>query len=59
MTRAGDIGVIAELARTPVGAAWARRMRDNELRPLDDPAVPCWRSVWSRSTAAGASVGDS
>jgi ribosomal protein S18 acetylase RimI-like enzyme len=40
MTRAGDLGVIAELARTPVGAAWIRRMRDDELRPLDDPAVP-------------------
>jgi ribosomal protein S18 acetylase RimI-like enzyme len=40
MTRAGDLGVIAELSGTPVGAAWIRRMRDDELRPLDDPAVP-------------------
>ena len=40
MTRAGDLGVVAELARTPVGAAWIRRMRDDELRPLDEPAVP-------------------
>jgi ribosomal protein S18 acetylase RimI-like enzyme len=40
MTRSGDRGVVAELARRPVGAAWVRRMRGNELRPLDDPAVP-------------------
>lgn len=40
MTREGDVGVIAELSRTPVGAAWVRRMRDDKLRPLDDPAVP-------------------
>jgi ribosomal protein S18 acetylase RimI-like enzyme len=40
MTRGGDLGVIAELAQTPVGAAWVRRMREDELRPLDDPAVP-------------------
>jgi ribosomal protein S18 acetylase RimI-like enzyme len=40
MTREGDVGVIAELSRAPVGAAWVRRMRENELRPLDDPAVP-------------------
>ena len=40
LTREGDVGVIAELSRTPVGAAWVRRMRDDELRPLDDPAVP-------------------
>jgi hypothetical protein len=40
MTRPGDLGVIAELARAPVGAAWVRRMREDELRPLDDPAVP-------------------
>jgi hypothetical protein len=29
MTRAGDLGVIAELSGTPVGAAWIRRMRDD------------------------------
>jgi ribosomal protein S18 acetylase RimI-like enzyme len=40
MTREGDVGVIAELFRAPVGAAWVRRMRDDELRPLDDPVVP-------------------
>jgi ribosomal protein S18 acetylase RimI-like enzyme len=40
MTREGDVGVIAELSRAPVGAAWVRRMRGDELRPLDDPAVP-------------------
>ena len=40
LTREDDVGVIAELSRTPVGAAWVRRMREDELRPLDDPAVP-------------------
>jgi ribosomal protein S18 acetylase RimI-like enzyme len=40
MTREGDVGVIAELARAPVGAAWVRRMRGDELGPVDDPAVP-------------------
>jgi hypothetical protein len=40
MTRAGDLGIVAELARRPVGAAWVRRMHGNELRSLDDPGVP-------------------
>jgi ribosomal protein S18 acetylase RimI-like enzyme len=40
MTRDGDVGVIAELSRRPVGAAWIRRMSDDERGPLDDPAVP-------------------
>jgi L-amino acid N-acyltransferase len=40
MTREGDVGVIGELSRAPVGAAWVRRMSDDDRGPLDDPAVP-------------------
>jgi ribosomal protein S18 acetylase RimI-like enzyme len=40
MTREGDVGVIADLSRARVGAAWVRRMRGDELGPIDDPAVP-------------------
>jgi ribosomal protein S18 acetylase RimI-like enzyme len=38
--RAGDIGAVAEVGTTPVGAAWARRFAGDELSPIDDPDVP-------------------
>ena len=40
MTREGDLGVIAELHATPIGAAWIRRMGKGERIPGDDPEVP-------------------
>ena len=40
MERAGDLGVIAEIDRVPVGAAWMRMMREGERGPDDDPDVP-------------------
>jgi ribosomal protein S18 acetylase RimI-like enzyme len=38
--RAGDIGVVAQVGTTAVGAAWARRFAGDELSFIDDPNVP-------------------
>ena len=38
--RDGDIGVVAETAHEPIGAAWIRRFGGEEKGPLDDPDVP-------------------
>lgn len=38
--RDGDIGVVAEADKEPIGAAWIRRFDGDEKGPLDDPDVP-------------------
>jgi ribosomal protein S18 acetylase RimI-like enzyme len=38
--RVGDLGVVAEDATVPVGAAWIRRFAGEELSAIDDPEVP-------------------
>jgi hypothetical protein len=44
MTRAGDVGVIGELSRAPVGAAWVRRMSDDDRGPLNEAAIKLYHS---------------
>src|SRR5262245_66255270 len=40
MLRPTDVGVIAELDGTPIGACWARQFLKDERRPSDEPGVP-------------------
>ncbi|MGH9243258.1 MAG: GNAT family N-acetyltransferase [Acidimicrobiales bacterium] len=38
--RAGDIGVVAQDASRPIGAAWIRRFSGDEPSPIDDTDIP-------------------
>jgi GNAT superfamily N-acetyltransferase len=56
--RPGDLGVVAERSRVPVGAAWLRVFSGKELGPWDDPGIPVLAIGVERSSR-GVGVGRS